>query len=185
LSITDLFSNEAAERYSRALFAVGKDSSNLEKIVSNTKTLLNYYNSDKEFQNFITNPTIELKTQLVAFEIIAKKMIFQSEFKNFLFVLTTNRRVFYLKRILTNFLLLNSKNMGEVNVLLTSSKELTDANLKEIKDELSKIIGSQIKFEFSVDEKLISGIKIQIGSLMIDTSLKSKLNNYEQIMLER
>ena len=112
-------------------------------------------------------------------------MAFQSEFKNFLFVLTTNRRVFYLKRILENFLFLNSKNKGEVNVLLTSSKELTDTNLEEIKNELSKIIGSQIKFKFSVDEKLISGIKIQIGSLMIDSSLKSKLKNYEQMMLEK
>jgi len=185
LSTKDLFSNEAAERYSRALLEIAKDSSNIEKIVSDTKNLLNYYNSDKEFQNFITNPTIEQKTQLFAFEVLTKKMAFQSEFKNFLFVLTTNRRVFYLKRILENFLFLNSKNKGEVNVLLTSSKELTDTNLEEIKNELSKIIGSQIKFKFSVDEKLISGIKIQIGSLMIDSSLKSKLKNYEQMMLEK
>jgi F-type H+-transporting ATPase subunit delta len=68
---------------------------------------------------------------------------------------------------------------------LISSKNLSPEELENITKELSKAINSEINFEYKVEPELIGGFKMQIGSLMIDTSLKNKLKKYEQIMLEK
>ena len=103
---------------------------------------------------------------------------------NFLSVLVTKRRIFFMNKIFLNFLSLVSKLRGELKASLTSSKNLTDEELKNLNKDLSQTIGAQIAFDYKVDENLIGGLKMQIGSLMIDTSIKNKLKKYEQTMLE-
>ena len=77
-----------------------------------------------------------------------------------------------------------SQKRGEVKASLISSKELSSAELDEISKDLSKSMGSIIKFDYKVDKDLIGGLKLQLGSFMIDTSVKNKLKKYEQSMLE-
>jgi len=83
-----------------------------------------------------------------------------------------------------SFLSLTAIKRGELSAQLISSKSLSEEELKKVSYELSKVIGSEINFNYKVDQNLIGGFKMQIGSLMIDTSLKNKLKKYEQIMLE-
>jgi F-type H+-transporting ATPase subunit delta len=104
--------------------------------------------------------------------------------KNFLSILVTKRRIFFLENIFKNFLILASKKRGELKISLISSKSLTDDELKNLNLEISKVLGTVINFNYKVDENLIGGLKMQIGSLMVDTSIKNKLKKYEQIMLE-
>ena len=89
-----------------------------------------------------------------------------------------------LKKLQETFLRLCSKNRGEVNASLISSKELSSNELENISSELSLSMGSTIKFDYKVDQSLIGGLKLQLGSFMIDTSIKNKLKKYEQRMLE-
>jgi F-type H+-transporting ATPase subunit delta len=56
--------------------------------------------------------------------------------------------------------------------------------LENISKELSSSMGSKIKFDYKFDKDLIGGLKLQLGSFMIDTSIKNKLKKYEQLMLE-
>ena len=81
------------------------------------------------------------------------------------------RRIDELKR--------KSDRTGEV-----SSKELSTTELDEISKDLSKSMGSTIKFDYKVDKELIGGLKLQLGSFMIDTSIKNKLKKYKLAMLE-
>ena len=67
---------------------------------------------------------------------------------------------------------------------LISSKELTNRDLDNISRELSQSMGAILKFDYKVDEELIGGLKLQLGSFMIDTSIKNKLKKYKQLMLE-
>ena len=67
---------------------------------------------------------------------------------------------------------------------MVSSKSLSKDELNDISEELSKSMGSTIKIDYSVDESLIGGLKIQLGSFMVDTSIKNKLKKYEQLMIE-
>ena len=76
------------------------------------------------------------------------------------------------------------KKRGEIKASLISSKNLSKPELEKISEELSKAMGSILKFDYKVDHELVGGLKLQLGSIMIDTSIKSKLRKYEQAMLE-
>ena len=104
--------------------------------------------------------------------------------ENFLGILVTKRRIFFIKKIFLNFLSLASKQRGELKASLVSSKNLTNQELESLNKDLSKTMGAAIALDYNVDENLIGGLKMQIGSLMIDTSIKNKLKKYEQTMLE-
>ena len=73
---------------------------------------------------------------------------------------------------------------GEVKASLISSKELSETELDSISKELSSSTSSTIKLNYKLDKNLIGGLKLQLGSFMIDTSIKNKLNKYKQKLLE-
>ena len=85
---------------------------------------------------------------------------------------------------MNSFLKLCSKKRGEINAHLSSSRVLTQNELDGISKDLSNTIGSTIKLDYNVDESLIGGLKIQLGSFMIDTSIKNKLMKYKKALLE-
>jgi F-type H+-transporting ATPase subunit delta len=184
MSTNKSFSIETSERYSRALYEVGKDSTELEKIEADVKNFKILYENNSEIKNFIQNPTHMIETQNMALGILSEKLSFSKNLKNFFLLLIKKRRIFFVKKILDSFLKLCLKNRGEIKASLISSKELSSSELENIGKELSLSMGSTIKFDYKVDHDLIGGLKLQLGSFMIDTSIKNKLKKYEQRMLE-
>ena len=94
------------------------------------------------------------------------------------------RRIFFVIKILDSFLKLCSIKRGEIKASLISSKELSESELESINKELSSSMGSTIKFDYKTDQELIGGLKLQLGSFMIDASIRNKLKKFEQRMLE-
>ena len=93
-------------------------------------------------------------------------------------------RLFFLSKIIESFLNLVSNNKGELKAKLVSSKELSKAELEKIRSELSKDFQSPIKIDYKHDPDLIGGLVIQVGSVMVDTSIKSKLRQLQKSMIE-
>ena len=184
MSSNKSFSNETSDRYARAIFELAKENNELEKVEKNIQDLLQIYNSNEGFEDFIKNPTQSFFAQQNVINKIGEKVGFLPIFKNFLSVLVVKRRIFFLKKIMTSFLKIFALAKGQLSAKLVSSKNLSEVELKNISKELSKVLGSEINFDYKVDKELIGGFKMQIGSLMIDTSIKNKLKKYEQIMLE-
>ena len=77
-----------------------------------------------------------------------------------------------------------SKNRGEISAKLSVSKELNENEINNIKNELSQNFGSNIKLNYNYDPSLIGGLIIQVGSIMIDTSVKNKLQQIQNRMIE-
>ena len=102
----------------------------------------------------------------------------------FLNFLVFKRRFFFLKNILQNFLDICSQKRGEVKARLIAAKQLNENEINNIKDELSKDFTNKIKLDYKHDESLIGGLIIQVGSVMIDTSIKNKLKQLENKMIE-
>ena len=178
------FSNEASKRYARALFELTVENSEIEKVENNLKYFLKMYKLSAEFKNFIKDPTQTSDNQINVINIISKEFNFSKNLKNFFYLLVEKRRFFFVDKIVKNFLKLCSKKRGEIKASLVSSKNLSKEEISKISSELSNTMGSTIKFDFSVDESLIAGLKIQLGSFMIDTSIKNKLKKYKQLMVE-
>ena len=184
MSTNKSFSSETSERYSRALFEVAKETSDLEKIEKDIKIFQSLLNSSLEIKNFIHNPTQSKDNQNNVIGLLAEKLSFSKNLKNFFFLLIEKRRIFFIAKIIDSFLKLCSQKRGEVKASLISSKELSEVEIENISRDLSSSMGSIIKFDYKVDKELIGGLKLQLGSYMIDTSIKNKLNKYEQKMLE-
>ena len=181
---TKTFSNETAERYALALFEVSNEKSELGSNENNATKLLEIYNGNLEFKNFIKNPTNHLETQKKVFNEISKILNFSNNLKNFFNLIIEKRRIFFLDKILKKFLSLCSRGRGKINALLTSSKKLSKEEIEDISKQISNSIGSEIELTFNVNQDLIGGIKLQVGSMLIDTSIKNKLKKFKQLMVE-
>ena len=184
MSSNKSFSTETSERYSRALFEVATEANEINKVETDIKNLQILFNTSFEVKNFIKNPTQSINTQNEVINILSDKLSFSKNLKNFLLLLIEKRRIFFIKKISESFLRLCSKKRGEIKASLISSKNLSKSELDKISKELSEAIGLILKFDYKVDNELIGGLKIQLGSIMIDTSIKNKLKKYEQAMLE-
>ena len=184
MSTNKSFSTETSERYSRALFEVGREANELEKIEVDVKNFISFFNSSIEIKIFMQNPTHSILTQNKVINLLAEKINFSKNLKNFFLLLIEKRRIFFVSKIINSFLKLCSKKRGEVKATLISSKVLSQQEIENISNELSKTMGSTVKFDYKVDEELIGGLKLQLGSFMVDTSIKNKLKKYEQAMLE-
>jgi len=184
LSSKKSFSSETANRYSLALYELAEENSELAVVEKNINELAEIYNSNDELKNFIKNPTHSQSNQLLVINKISSEINLSKIVKNFLSILVTKRRIFFLNTIFKHFLLLVSKKRGELKASLISSKSLNNDELNNLNAEISKVLGTVINLDYKVDESLIGGLKIQVGSLMVDTSIKNKLKKYEQIMLE-
>ena len=184
MSTNKSFSTETSERYSRALFEVAKEASELEKIENDIKNFASLMINSIEIKNFIHNPTQSKENQNNVLKLLAEKLNFSKNLKNFMFLLIEKRRIFFVEKIIDSFLKLCSQKRGEIKASLISSKELSKTEIESIGRDLSSSMGSILKFDYKVDEELIGGLKLQLGSFMIDTSIKNKLKKYKQKMLE-
>ena len=184
MSAKKTFSNETSERYARALFEISNETKELEKIEDDVKKFLNLLNSSVDIKNFIKDPTISVEVQNEFTNLLAEQIGFLKNLKNFMLLLVMKRRIFFIKKIFENFLKLCSKKRGELKASLISSRELSQKDIEKISNELSKIIGQTLKLNYEIDKELIGGMKLQLGSFMIDASIKNKLKKYEQAMLE-
>ena len=184
MSANKSFSTETSERYSRALFEVASENKEIDKVESDVRNFQSLFNSSSEIKNFIQNPTQSINTQNSFINLLTEKLGFSKNLKNFFLLLVEKRRIFFVKKIFESFLKLCSKKRGEIKASLISSKELSTTELDEISKDLSKSMGSTIKFDYKVDKELIGGLKLQLGSFMIDTSVKNKLKIYKIAKLE-
>ena len=102
----------------------------------------------------------------------------------FLGFLIFKRRFFYVDKILKSFVETCSIKRGELKAELISAKSLNENEINDIKEELTKNFGSKIKLNYTHDTSLIGGLIVQVGSTMVDTSIKNKLQKIENRMIE-
>ena len=171
-------------RYSQALYELSVEDNCLEKIEKEILSIIKLISENKDFNDLIKDPTIKEKELLKVINIISDKFNFNLLLTKFLNFLILKRRLFYLENILKDFILICSKKRGEISAKLLSAKNLSEDEIKKIKNELSENFGSKIKLNYKFDPSLIGGLIIQVGSVMIYTSIKNKLHQIENKMIE-
>ena len=178
------FSGGISERYALALLELSNEANKTDEYVSILSSFMTIYNSDDNLKNYIKNPTNTNQNQKEVFDKILNIMKADKIIKNFFFILIMKKRIFFLAEIIEEFLRKVSSKKGEVSANLFSSKKLDEKTISEIEKEISENVNGTIKLKSKVDETLIGGIVLQIGSLMIDTSIKNKLANYKKVLME-
>ena len=178
------FSMTSAERYSLALFELSEENKLLSQIEDQSASILNLIEQSEDFSNLIKDPTTSQEDLLKVMNTISENNKFESLFKNFLSFLIQKRRFFFIERILKSFIEICSRKRGELKAELKSAKELSNEEIAKITEELTKNFSSKIKLNYKHDKSLIGGLVVQVGSTMVDTSIKNKLQQIENRMIE-
>ncbi len=178
------FSITSAERYSLALYELSTESNVTSQIEEQSLSVLKLLEQSQDFSNLIKDPTTSQDDLLKVVNIISENYKFDQLLKNFLSFLIQKRRFFFVERILKSFIEICSEKRGELKAELRSAKQLSNEEIKQITEELTKNFSSKIKLNYKHDESLIGGLVVQVGSTMVDTSIKSKLQQIENRMIE-
>ena len=174
-----------AGRYAGALFELARD----EKAVDSVKKDLESFDAliaESPDQNrLVRSPVFGVDYQLKAISAILAKAQITGLAANFLRVITTNRRLFALREIIRGYRALVAKYKGEVSAQITVAEKLSDANLDALKGALKSVTGGKdIDLDVKIDPAIIGGLIVKVGSRMVDSSLRTKLNSIKFAMKE-
>ena len=184
MSSKSTFSNSTSKSYALALYELSKENSELDNVENEMKSLNKLLNESSDFKEMILSPTVTKEDKRKVIFAIADKYNFSKIFKKFLGLVIVKNRLFFLKKIIESFLSLVSNNKGELKAKLVSSKKLSIEEQKKIQNELSRDFKSPLNIDYEYNPSLIAGLIIQVGSIMIDTSIKTKLKKLEKNMIE-
>tara|TARA_B100001123_G_scaffold360747_1_gene416935 strand:+ start:258 stop:815 length:558 start_codon:yes stop_codon:yes gene_type:complete len=184
LSSKSKFSNSTSESYARALYELAKENVEIDKIANEINSLNDLLINSSDFKEMVLSPTVRKEEKRNVLYAIADLNNFSKTLKNFLGLLVNKNRIFFLNQIIESFLNFVSFNKGELKAKLFSSKKLSEEDLQKIKKELSENFQSKIRIDYKYDPDLIGGLTIQVGSVMVDTSIKNKLRQLEKNMIE-
>ncbi len=174
-----------AGRYATALFELALE----EKAVDAVKQDLDRFDAliaeSPDLNRLVRSPVFGADEQLKALSAILDKAGIKGIAANFLRVITTNRRLFAVRDMIRGYRTLLARHRGEVTAQVTVADKLSDTNLDALKSALKSVTGGKdIDLEVDVEPAIIGGLIVKIGSRMIDSSLRTKLNAIKVAMKE-
>ena len=174
----------AAQRYAEALFDLALEQNALETVESDLKSLGRAAAGSADFRTFLTSPVYDAGDKAKAIAAIAERAGVSALTRNFLGVVAANRRLFLLEGMMTAFARRLSEHRGEVSAEAIAAAPLNDEQTKRLRGEIERVIGKAVNLSVRVDKDLLGGMIVKVGSKMIDSSLKTKLNRLKSVMKE-
>ncbi len=174
-----------AGRYAGALFDLARE----DKAVDTVKIDLERFDAmvagSPDLTRLVRSPVFGVDDQLKAISAILAKAKIKGLAANFLRVITTNRRLFALREIIRGYRALVAKHKGEVSAQITVAEKLSDKNLDALKSALKSVTGGKdIDLDVKIEPAIIGGLIVKVGSRMVDSSLRTKLNAIKFAMKE-
>ncbi len=183
MSESSSISTGIAARYATAVFELAKDGNELDALERDIETLDAALSDSADFTALINSPIYSRAAQGTAIAAIAGQMGLGATVANTL-KLMSKRRLFVLPQLTAALAALISEEKGEVNAHVRSARSLSDAQKSKLAETLKATVGKDVKMNVTVDEDLIGGLIVNVGSQMIDTSIKSKLAALQNTMKE-
>lgn len=163
-------------RYAIALFDLAREEKSIETVETNLAALRAALDESPEFKALTTSPLVTRAQAKAAVAATAQSMGLDATTTKFLGVLADNRRLAQLPAIIRAFRQLAARHRGETTAEVASAHPLTDDQVTELKQQLRQRVGRDVTVDLSVDTSLLGGLVVKIGSQMIDSSIKTRLN---------
>lgn len=173
-----------AGRYATALFEIATEAKNLPAIEADLETLSAALNGSDDLQNVISSPLLSREEQGGVMAAVAKKLGLSDTVSNTVALMASKRRLFVLPEVIASVKTLASEARGEVTADVTAAKKLTKDQQTALAKVLKKSVGKDVEINMIVDESIIGGLIVKVGSKMIDTSVASKLSKLQNVMKE-
>lgn len=173
-----------ASRYAQAMFELSRDAGEMAQLESDVDTLDAAIKDSADLRTLIASPLYSREDLARAIDAVAAATGLSHSFRNLLALMAQNRRLFVIPQLLTRLRAMISEAKGEVTAEVTTAKALTKTQSDRLSKALSASAGKDVKIVATVDESLIGGLVVKIGSKMIDTSIRSKLMALQNTMKE-
>jgi F-type H+-transporting ATPase subunit delta len=174
-----------AGRYATALFELALEEKAIDAVRKDLDQFDALIAANPDLARLVRSPVFGADEQIKALSAILDKAGIKGLAANFLRVITTNRRLFAARDIIRGFRALVARHRGEVTAQVTVAEQLNDKNLDALKSALKSVTGGKdIDLDVKVEPAIIGGLIVKVGSRMIDSSLRTKLNSIKFAMKE-
>jgi len=162
-------------RYASALFELADESNVLDRVAEDLSVVVRLIEANNDLDRLLRSPIIPRIEQGAAMEAILEKAGASELTRKFVGLTSSNRRLFVLREIIRDYLLILSNRRGEVIAEVTSAEPLSDQQTSEILKVFKAALGEKVNLTTRLDASILGGLVVKIGSRMIDSSLKNKL----------
>jgi F-type H+-transporting ATPase subunit delta len=177
-------SSGIAERYATAIFEIAHESNRLLKLETGVDALAEALNVSGDLRDVIASPVLSRDDQGKAITAISEHLKLTPSLSRGLSLMAQKRRLFALPQLIAQLRAKIADEKGEVQADVTTAKALTKTQADKLAKTLSANIGKDVKINATVDESLVGGLIVKVGSKMIDTSIRSKLASLQNSMKE-
>jgi F-type H+-transporting ATPase subunit delta len=171
-------------RYATALFELARDEKSIDAVKADLDKFDAMLADSPELLRLVRSPVFSAGMQARALAAVLDKAGISGTSANFLKVLTANRRLFVVADVIRAFRALVARFKGEATADVTVAETLSDKNLDALKTALKSVTGKEVALNVKVDPSIIGGLVVKLGSRMVDSSLRTKLNSIKHAMKE-
>jgi F-type H+-transporting ATPase subunit delta len=171
-----------AARYATALFELADSKKALDAVAGDLNALQKMIADSADLRSMMSSPILDRAAQTKAMVAIVKAAGFNELSQRFAGLIAQNRRLFAMPAIIKAFLKLLADRRGEMTAEVTAARTLTPDQQAAVAEAIRKAVGSKVSINVKVDPSLLGGLIVQVGSRMIDSSLKTKLQKLQLAM---
>ena len=174
-----------AGRYARALFELALDAKSVDAVKADIENFAAMVEESDDLRRLVRSPVFGAEERSRALAAVLAKAGIGGLAANFLLFVTANRRLFSVGEMIRDFRKLVARWKGEVTAEVTAAEKLSDTHLEAIKSALKSITGEKsVDLHVKIDPAIIGGLMVKLGSRMVDSSLRTKLNAIKHAMKE-
>jgi len=177
-------SSGVAGRYATALFELALESNALEQVAVDLTRFNEALDAFDDLVRLVKSPVFTAGEQGRALGAILEQLKIEGLTRNFLLLVAKNRRLFATPDMIRAFRAMLARHRGETSATVTAAAKLTETQVTALKQALQAALGKEVTLEERVDASLLGGLVVKVGSRMVDTSLRTKLNSLKVAMKE-
>jgi F-type H+-transporting ATPase subunit delta len=173
-----------AGRYATALFELALEEKALDQVASDLNHFKEALDAFDDLVRLVKSPVFSAEEQGRALAAVLRQLEIEGLTRNFLLLVAKNRRLFATPDMIRAFTAMRARHRGEMSASVTAAAKLTEAQITALKQALKAALGKEVMLEQRVDPALLGGLVVKVGSRMIDSSLRTKLNSLKVAMKE-
>jgi len=169
-------------RYANALYDLADEQGVLDAVAGDLASLQKMIDDSDDFRRFIKSPILSRADQAKGINAIIDKAQLSPTTKKFLGLVAQNRRLFALPGMIKGYRMILAQRRGQATAEVTSAAPLSDSQRMSLTDSLKKSVGKSVDIVSKVDPSILGGLIVRVGSRMVDSSLRSKLQRLKLAM---
>ena len=173
-----------AGRYAIALFDLAKETNAIDAVKSDLDRFDALIAESADLERLVRSPVFSADEQGQALGLLLERAGIGGIAAKFLKLVTSNRRLFAVRDMIRGFRELVAKHKGEATAEVTVAEPLKDEHVEALRAALKQLSGKDVGLDIKIDPAIIGGLVVKLGSRMVDTSLRTKLNAIKHAMKE-